>query len=227
MGSTRLPGKSLMKIFGEYTLIEMVLRRMMASVKSSCVVLATSVAADCGRLAEKAKSLNCEVVRGDEKDVLSRFAAVYRQYKPENIVRVCADNPFIAPSEIDKLIVFFENNELDYACNKIPESGLPDGFGAEIIKGHIIDEIDKTAKEQLDREHVTKYVVDRPEIYRHGLLKAEKNLFYPDIKLDIDTPEDFKKITGICSYLRPEKAPLWSCEEIIEAYLKYEKDNKI
>ena len=222
MGSTRLPGKSLMKIFGEYTLIDMVLRRMLASVETSCVVLATSVDSSCDRLAGKAESMGCRVLRGDEKDVLSRFAAVYRHYKPDNIVRVCADNPFVAPSEIDKLIVFFRNGGFDYACNKIPESGLPDGFGAEIIRGKLLDKIDVLAIELPDREHVTKYVVDRPGIYSHGLLKADKSLFHPEIKLDIDTAEDLRKIAGICEYLNPDNAPLWTCGEIIKAYFRYE-----
>ena len=41
---------------------------------------------------------------GSEKDVLGRFNEASNLYKSTNIVRVCADNPFIDYVEIDRLI---------------------------------------------------------------------------------------------------------------------------
>ena len=223
MGSTRLPDKSLMKVCGENTLIEMVLKRVSRAEKASEVVLATSAEANSDPLQKIAENTGCKVVRGDEKDVLSRFVKACEMYKPENLVRVCADNPFISPAEIDKLIDFFVSGDYDYAANKFPECGLPDGFGAEIIRADVLKKIPELSRDPSDREHVTKYVLDNPRKYKIAYLKADRDLFFPEIRLDIDTKDDLKKIRKICSYFVPENAPYWSCREIIEAYWKYKK----
>ena len=52
------------------------------------------------------KKLN--IYEGREHDVLSRFADIIKQEKPQAVVRICADNPFICPNEIDHLIKFYK-----------------------------------------------------------------------------------------------------------------------
>jgi spore coat polysaccharide biosynthesis protein SpsF len=216
MGSTRLPGKSLMKFYKDYTIIDFVLLRCMKSILASKVILATSENSDCDLLVERAEELGCEVVRGDENDVLSRFITAIEIYNPDNIVRVCADNPFISWEEVDKLIFFFNNNNFDYASNSnIEICGLPDGFGAEIVAADILNKFyNKCSNSQ--KEHVTKYILENSDKFKIGYLKADNELLFPRIKLDIDTVEDFHKIQD----LYKNKTLNLSCREIIDIYLQ-------
>ena len=214
MGSTRLPGKSMMALLPGISLIEMVIRRVMQSGEAKRTILVTSTDSNCISLCKVAEKCGCDVVRGSESDVLSRFIYAAEKYKPEAIVRICADNPFVSPVEIDKLILFFQSNDFDYASNNTYECGLPDGFGAEIIKADILKDIyDRSSDTQ--KEHVTQYILDNAGQFKIGYLKADHELTFPDLKLDIDTQEDFDKIKEICQQLDKNRAPYWKDKEII------------
>jgi spore coat polysaccharide biosynthesis protein SpsF len=224
MGSERLPRKSLVPVYGDLPLLRMVLLRLSECHGPVLNILATSSNADCDPLEEMAHSLGWDVVRGDEEDVLSRFALVCEKYHPGAVVRVCADNPFICPGEIDKLIDFFEREKPDYAENKSGLCGLPDGFGAEMMTATVIEKIDRVAVEPAHREHVVDYLLDNPEDFDIRTLKAEHELDCPEIKLDIDTREDLEKMRCLCALLDDERAPCWGPEEIIEAYFRMKED---
>ena len=147
MGSHRLPGKSMAKVYEDYGLLEMVILRVMKAKKLDMVILATSKENNCDPLVELADRLGIFTVRGSEMDVLSRFVEAIQQYNPDIVVRICADNPLIDPVEIDKLISFFQENQFDYAANNTPACGLPDGIGCEIIRSSTI--------KRLQQRHLT------------------------------------------------------------------------
>ena len=75
---------------------------------------------------------------GSERNVFSRFFKIAKMYKPNYVVRICADNPFIDPKEIDKLVTYTVKNNLDYSFNHIPykKNMYIDGVGAECIKSN-------------------------------------------------------------------------------------------
>lgn len=215
MGSSRLPGKSLAKVYKEIGLLEMVLSRVLKAENVDLVVLATSENADCDPLEALARRLGVSVVRGSEEDVLSRFIKAIHKYKSDIVVRICADNPLIDPGEIDKLVSFFQNGDYEYAANNTPGCGLPDGFGCEIIRAKTLLEIAEIAEEQNYREHVTEYITSHPEKFSSGWLKADRDLHWPELKLDIDTKEDLERMQRFCSTLPEMNAPYWRAEEII------------
>jgi spore coat polysaccharide biosynthesis protein SpsF len=154
-------------------------------------------------------------IRGSETDVLSRFEDAVRRFKPDAVVRICADNPLIDPGEIDKLVLFFGANDFDYAANNAPECGLPDGLGCEIVKAGALLYAASAAKEPVFREHVTNYITSRPDKFSAGLLMAEPGLRRPELKLDIDTEADLEKIRKFCASLPEENAPYWTAHEIV------------
>ena len=215
MDSNRLPGKSMTKICEGYNLLEMVILRTMKAKKLDMIILATSENNNCDPLVELADRLGILTVRGSERDVLSRFIEAIEQYNPGIVVRVCADNPLIDPGEIDKLVNFFQEGQYDYAANNTPDCGLPDGFGCEILHSDTI--INLTAKE-LDigyLEHVTSYITSNPDQYSIGWLKAEPELWMPELQLDIDTKSDLEKMQKVCSSLPEKNAPYWTPHEIV------------
>ncbi|MCD4729544.1 MAG: glycosyltransferase family protein [Bacteroidales bacterium] len=215
MGSTRLPGKSLLKVYKSFSLLELVLMRVKQSEQLDQVILATSEDKNCDPLEKIADSLGVVVIRGSEENVLSRFVTAIKLFQPEAVVRVCADNPLVSPEEIDKLIDFFSSEHLEYAANNAPECGLPDGLGVEIISAKILKKIDTITDEPLDREHVTRYIMNRPEIFKIAQLKVEDRLMIHTAKLDIDTAKDLKKMRFFCRQLPEENAPYWTSLEII------------
>jgi spore coat polysaccharide biosynthesis protein SpsF len=215
MGSSRLPGKSIAKVYKDFSLLEMVLLRVLKAIKLDLVILATSEEKDCDPLEKISSRIGVIVVRGSETDVLSRFVKAINIYKPRAVVRVCADNPLIAPGEIDKLVTFFEDNSFDYVANNTPECGLPDGLGCEIVRADLLAYIANKTEKQEFREHVTSYITSHQEKFLLGSLKADQNLWYPELKLDIDTQADLEKMQRFCSLLPEDKAPYWTAYEIV------------
>ena len=115
MGSSRLPGKMMMDLCDQ-PLLYWVLSRVKRTKLANSVLLAISDSEKDNPLAELAQQLNVPVFRGSETDVLGRFVAAAHMARADRVVRVCGDNPLIAPEEIDRLINFFE---------KTSEGGYP------------------------------------------------------------------------------------------------------
>ena len=55
-----------------------------------------------------ARKSGYKIFTGDENDVLKRYYECAKKNKSKNIIRVCADNPFIDPVMIDDLLVFLK-----------------------------------------------------------------------------------------------------------------------
>jgi spore coat polysaccharide biosynthesis protein SpsF len=215
MGSQRLPGKSLMPVWGSMSLIEMVLRRTIQIRGVDGVILATSREKTCDPLITVARHIGVSIIRGDEEDVLSRFAFAINQFGIKTVIRICADNPLIDPLETEKLIAFYNDGDLEYASNNTPESGLPDGLGCEIVSAGLITQAALSNPTADEREHVTLYVRNRSDQYKCDQLIVEDELHCPGVKLDIDTEEDLLFMREFLAKLPLEEGPLWSAQVVV------------
>ncbi|AXR61730.1 cytidylyltransferase domain-containing protein [Leptospira mayottensis] len=193
MGSTRLPGKMLLKL-GKFTILEWVLRRLKKSKQLTEIILATSNLSIDDSLEVAAKSLGVTVFRGSETDVLGRFVLAGKKSISKNIVRVCADNPFLDFKVIDNLIEGFTNEDYDYGFNHIPwgENSFIDGVGVEILRKRLLEEIDELAKLPEEREHVTRFIWNHWDRYRIYSPIADEKFRFPELSLDVDTKEDYE-----------------------------------
>ena len=198
MGSRRLKRKMGL-IIGGHPLIDWVLLRV-KKIKKNCIIyLATSNAAENNYLINRAKKFNINYFRGSENDVLSRFFDISKLVNSDAIVRICADNPFIDPDEIDTLIQFYLKNDYDYCFNhqnKI-NSGHADGFGAEIFSKDVLAMLNKLVFKKQHKEHVTKYIWDNPKKFKIGYSPCSNKINFPQFKFDIDTYNDKIKIDKI------------------------------
>lgn len=197
LGSQRLPGKMLMKI-GDLSIIEWVFLRVKQSIKIDEIFLATTSNEQDKVLADIALSNDISVFRGSENNVLSRFVEINKISNADNIVRVCADNPFVSADEIDKLINNFLVNDFDYACNhkEVLGNKYVDGFGAEIFTKKTLLEINQKSNKLEHFEHVTTYVWENQEAFNISALTPEKNLAYPELRFDVDTEEDLIRLNS-------------------------------
>lgn len=196
MGSQRAPGKSFARI-GGLPVVEIVCRRALQSKRLHQVMLATSVRAEDGVLAEHIARCGVAVFRGSEMDVVARYRAAAREVGATHVVRICADNVFVDWNEIDRLVAWGLNEESDFVgfCNPVyPDR--PNDFGGELMTAPALERTFLEATDAFDREHVSPYFWAHPDRFRLGSLEVDERLRTP-VKLDLDYPEDLRLLQAI------------------------------
>ncbi len=192
LGSSRLPMKTLLTL-GEKPLIDWVVDRVSAARLLDEVVVACPDTPNDLVLARHLERRGVHVVRGSERDVLARFLLAAREADADRVVRVCADNPFIWGEAIDRLVRFHEGAGADYSYNHVPRANLwPDGLGAEIVDRELLERVGREAREPSQREHCLNYLWDNAASFAIKTFDPEEEwLRRPEVKLDIDTADDF------------------------------------
>ena len=196
MTSTRLPGKVLLDLAGRPMLAQQ-LRRLKESKETDEIVLATTVNATDDPIVALARTEGVRWFRGDEKDVLSRYAGAAREAGADVVTRVTSDCPLIDAGETDRVIRAL--GDADYASNTL-ERSYPRGLDTETLRRDVLDRMDRTATSQESREHVTWYIHrERPELFvRRSVRDAADN---SDLRWTVDTPEDLAVARAIYAAL--------------------------
>lgn len=202
MTSTRLPGKVLMPAAGR-PLLAHHLDRLSRTPGLDAVVLATTVNAADDPVAACAESLGVQVFRGDEQDVLGRFAGAAALAQADLVVRVTADCPLIDPALAGRLIAAFRDDpSLDYLS--IDSTRYPRGLDAEIFPRALLDEAAAQATDPAEREHVTPYIYCRPERFRLGTpLAPDEPVDPPGQRWCVDEPADYELVRRLLEALLP------------------------
>lgn len=106
--STRFPGKPL-SIIGKKTVIEMVWKNLKNSKKISRAIIAT----DDRRIFNYCKNFGAEVMMTSKnhRTGTERIAEVARKIKPDIIINLQGDEPFILPKDIEKMIECMLNED--------------------------------------------------------------------------------------------------------------------
>ena len=221
MGSTRFPGKMMVDLEG-YPIIRWVLERLQRAQTVDQVILATSTLTRDDPLVGQAEALGVAVFRGDEEDVLGRFIEAANIHKAGAVVRVCGDNPLIAPEAVDLLVREFISSTADYAFNHIPRNNndYPDGLGAEITHRETLENIAKKTIELKYREHVASYIWDHPADFSILTVACPDAWKDPQsqIKLDIDNHSDLQLLRKLCRNMTFDV----SISEILERWQTYQ-----
>jgi spore coat polysaccharide biosynthesis protein SpsF len=198
MGSSRLPNKAMLHLNG-YPIIEWVASRAKKAKLLNGVIVAIPNTKQNDVLEWFLKSKGFEVYRGDETDVLGRMVEAARTLDATHFVRICADNPFVCWNAIDDLVEFFMKESADYAYNHIPRNNLyPDGIGAEMTSMETLENIHKVAILPTQREHCFNYIWENQTLFNIKTFDPLiPELRKPNLKLDIDTMEDYLYINKI------------------------------
>lgn len=189
MGSTRLPGKVL-KPIGQRPLLGHVVGRLEMLTHPHKAVVATSDLAADDAIAAWCQSEGVACFRGSEQDVLARYEGAARTFGLDPIIRLTADNPFTDMEELDRLIDLHRAEGNDFSQSF---AALPIGVGAEIFS---FDALVKSARDGHDphhREHVDEYMIENPQIFRTGNLAVEGPKNRPEVRLTVDTEEDYRR----------------------------------
>ncbi|GAB3634610.1 hypothetical protein GCM10027422_02000 [Hymenobacter arcticus] len=205
LGSSRLPGKSqlplpLSALGDEQTILGHVVGRARRATSVREVVVATTTQPLDAPLAALAYRLGAGVFRGDEQDVLGRFAGALAQAGPfETIVRLTADNPAVDPAFLDKAVAHHFATRADYTHT----TGLPLGTNLEVISAAALRRAHREAILPDEREHVTPYLRRHPELFRLETLALAVPPAVAALRLTVDYPSDYALLSLLFSELDP------------------------
>jgi spore coat polysaccharide biosynthesis protein SpsF len=218
MGSTRLPGKILKKL-GKYSVLEWVIKRLKRSKYLNAIIVVTSKRFENKQLSPLVKKNKAILFKGDETNVLSRYYFAAKKFKVKNIVRVCADNPFVDPVEIDELIKSYKKNNKVYTFNhkNYLKFKFADGFGAEILSFNVLNQIYKLSSKKKHLEHVTSYIWDNKKNFTIKAANSKVRYNCRNIRADINTVYDYKKLRYLVEKF---KIQIKSSPNVIIKYLK-------
>jgi len=159
MASSRLPGKVMADIAGKPAIRRLIERLQRARAPAE-IWLACSDRAENDPMAALALSLGVKVHRGDEHDVLGRFAAVARASGADALIRITGDCPLVDPAIVDRVADAYRRSAADFVSNTL-ERSFPDGLDVEIFTRAALETADAEARDPFLRQHVTPYIHGR------------------------------------------------------------------
>ena len=194
-GSTRMPEKVILPFYEGKSILDLLIEKVQKL--SVPAVLATTVNPSDDRICELAARHDFPVFRGSENDVLDRFIQAAREHKFDKIIRVCADNPFLDLAGMQTLIEAFEKSDTDYLSFQLagnrPSILTHFGFWTEAVRLDALEKAQQLTHEKMYHEHVTNFIYGNPEIFNVQFIQADPLVFSrTDIRMTLDTPEDFK-----------------------------------
>ena len=168
MGSSRLPGKALLPIFGGKGALELMLLRLHGCRNLAGLAVATTTAAIDDPLEALCRQLGVPCFRGQVDDVLDRYYQAARAFgAPEAVVRLTGDCPLHDPAVVDRVVAEFLARRPDYLSNVQPPT-FPDGLDTEVFTFAALERAWKEAALKSEREHVTPYIRNHPGIFSLG-----------------------------------------------------------
>jgi len=166
-------------------------------------------------IAELAAAEGFACYRGSEDDVLDRFYQTARLHCADLIVRLTADNPLMDAELVDWLVNQFRsaNPAVDYAALS-PEAGFPHGLGGEIFTMRALELAWQQSTDAAQREHVTAFIYQHPELFRRAKLGCEAN--YSHLRVTVDTPADFELVRRIFTEIGRTRFPWREVPALLE-----------
>lgn len=211
MGSERLPGKVIKKLCGIPSLVH-IFNILKDCRKLDDFAVVTTVLAEDDIIEKICKENSVNVIRGSVHDVLDRFRIAAEILNPDRIIRVTGDDPLMDPEIIDHVIEEHCKGNFDYTSN-IKERTYPRGMDTEVIEIEALKRCWRDSSDKDDHEHVTLYIRRHPDLFSIQSVRKEGDAL-DDLRLCLDTEEDFKLITEIYNSLYKSK-PI-KLKEIVE-----------
>ena len=184
--STRLPAKVLAPLAGRPLLALLAERVAQAWVDEWW--LATTVRPDDDVVAAWGESVGWRVFRGSVDDVLSRFAAIAAERRPEWVVRVTADDPFVDAGIVNRLLAVTPRLAARVAMVAAVGGVLPLGYAPQVARGGAVLAAACEAHEAHHRAHVLTWVERNGA--RHDVALPPEWPARPGWRWTVDTPDD-------------------------------------
>lgn len=201
MASQRLPGKVLRPMQGAPMLHHHVARLQRAA-RVDLVVVATTKDPVDDVIERFCADRGVLCYRGPDADVLTRFAGCARRHEADVVVRVTADCPLIDPMLVDRAVAALLDapEPLDYV--NLDLSQYPRGVDVEAFRRAALEAADQGAASAFEREHVTPFIYQNPDLFRRIQVPSEHPAVY---RWCVDEPADFELVSRMIGALLPEK----------------------
>ena len=147
----------------------------------------------------------------NENDLIDRYIETAYAHNASIIVRLCADNPLVEPLEMDRAIRYylhypriFVSNMHQHSKNSVAfltNTGYPDGIGCEVFSLSRLEWLSNRVQNASLREHPHQYF---HEIGQVSSPVCPAEFYRPDLKLDVNTQEEYEYIKDIFDHLYPD-----------------------
>jgi len=208
MASSRLPGK-ILKSLGNVDVLTYGIERCRVIHGVDEVIVATSELAQDDAIANWCQNQYVAYFRGSEEDVLDRFVQCAKMFKPDFVIRVTSDCPFVDYEMASEIVELMKKDPSDIV---IIDGHLPRGLAVEMLSYEALLRIHELGKEPRHREHVTYYAYEYAEQFKAITYKAPKDRQAPEFRITLDTKEDYDLISAVAKHF---KSPLISSAEVI------------
>jgi spore coat polysaccharide biosynthesis protein SpsF len=226
MGSSRLPGKSMMDLAGA-PLVGRILERVKRCTKLDDIVLAIPDTEKDRVLMGLGESYGIKVFAGSENDLVERYYQAALWSKAEVVGRLPADNATPEPAEIDRIVDYHLSlGRRGFSSNLsvIGDSEYPDGIGAEMFDFSLLEEARARHNDPRQREHVHlnfyDYITGQPIDAAWcpvSTIKCPEDFRRPDLILDVNTQKQYEFMRQLYEYLYP-KNPQFHITDTIRWY---------
>jgi spore coat polysaccharide biosynthesis protein SpsF len=174
LGSTRLPGKVLLPLLGK-PVMQHVYERILHCNNIDRVIVATSTESKDDPIVSLFEEMDVPVFRGSETDPLDRYYHAATHYGLSHVVRVMADCPLVDPQVVDEIIKMYFDGGYDF-CYLGGE--YPTGLDTTVFSYGALEKCFKEARKISEREHITFYMTNNPDLFNIGVYKKFKGLLH-------------------------------------------------
>ena len=227
LNSTRLPGKVMLKVENENTVLDCVINQLQNSKEIKNIVIATTNHKEDDVIVELVKRKGIKYFRGSKKDVLDRYYQCAKKFSFSEIVRITADNPLIDYEIVDTVVKYFKLNNYDYITTDLPFNTFhhtyPSGYSVEVFTFSALENAWKNAKLPSEREHVTPYFYKNKEIFRQTSIENSEDL--SRFRCTVDTKYDLELIQKIYSNIKKRPILLSDVIKLLETNPELAKIN--
>ena len=198
LNSSRLKRKALLKI-QNLTLIEHLFSQLSYSTQIDKKIIATTTESIDNDIEKLANNIGIECFRGNSLNVLDRYYNCAKSFDIDTIVRISGDAPLIDPIIVDKTIEYYKKNNFDYVSNFFRRT-FPIGTEIEIFSFKTLEKCWKTAQQSYEKEHVTPFIYEHPELFNIGFIEHSENL--SNLHWTVDRIEDFNFVEIILQKIK-------------------------
>ena len=225
MGSKRLPHKVLLPFFESKSILNLITDRLITNFPNIPIVICTSnsIEDDLIELFCNEKKISC--FRGSEQNVLSRFVEASQFYNFKYLVRVCADNPFLDVSFINKLLnIHHQNSKADYwsfkNINSVPVIKTHFGFFTEIVTLMALEKVLEKTSDPLYLEHVTNFIYSNSDFVSFLEFLPDNLIKRDDLRFTIDDESDFQNLALVYEFYNKNECDIFKTIVFVDSQPK-------
>jgi spore coat polysaccharide biosynthesis protein SpsF len=212
MGSTRLPGKSMLPLAGT-PLVSRILERVKRCRRIDDIVLAIPDTPGDRVLESLGREAGVQVFAGSENDLVERYYQAALRSRADIVGRLPADNATPEPAEIDRIADHHRalgRRGFSSNLSVIDDNGYPDGIGAEMFDFSLLAEARERHTDPVQREHVHRNFFDYaapsavdPAWCPISTIQCPMEFRRPDLVLDVNTQAQYEFMRELYDYLYP------------------------